>query len=325
MSMDNNKKISMLKDMLLIREFERIIKELYKQSLIEGAIHCYTGEEAIAVGVCKALNKDDYIFSTHRGHGHAIAKGCDLKKIFAELMGRVTGLCNGMGGSMHLFDVENGLMGGNGIVGGGIPLSIGTAYASKYKNDGKVTVCFFSEGASNQGTFHESINMAALWDLPIVFVCENNLFAATTPSYKTLSNPDIAKRAEGYSIPGVIADGNDVMDVFDKTVLAVERARTGCGPTLLECKTYRVEGHCMVLKDLPQHRLAREVNDWGEKDPIDLFEKKLIREEGIKKDIRNELEMEIQKEINEAIDFGKLSPQPNVEEFLIKINSRYPL
>ncbi|MDO8685807.1 MAG: thiamine pyrophosphate-dependent dehydrogenase E1 component subunit alpha, partial [Clostridiales bacterium] len=275
--LNREQKIKMLKDMMVIRRFEDVIKRLYKEGLVEGAIHCYTGEEAVAVGVCTALRKDDYIFSTHRGHGHAIAKGCDLKKVFAELMGRSTGLCKGMGGSMHLFDLENGLMGGNGIVGGGIPLSLGTAYSANYRGTEQVTACFFGEGASNQGTVHEAINMASLWKLPLIFVCENNLFAATTPSYKTLSNPDVAARAAGYSLPGVIADGNDVLDVYEKAQVAVERARKREGPTLLECKTYRVEGHCMVLKDLPQHRPKQEGEGWAEKDPIDVLERNLIK------------------------------------------------
>ena len=318
-------KIQMLKSMMIIREFEAVIKKLYKEAFVEGAIHCYTGEEAVAVGVCNALRKDDYIFSTHRGHGHALAKGCSLKKVFAELMGRETGLCKGMGGSMHLFDVENGLMGGNGIVGGGLTLSLGTAYASKYRGSDRVTVCFFSEGASNQGTFNESMNMAALWKLPLVFVCENNLFAATTPSYKTLPHPDVAKRAEGYAIPGIIADGNDVLNVYEKALEAVDRARKGEGPTLLECKTYRVEGHCMVLKDLPQHRPAKEVEEWSDRDPVNILEKKLLRNKAVDGNTRNQLYMEIQQEFSEAIEFAKSGPLPDVGTFVSSIRSRYPL
>ncbi|OGO81439.1 MAG: pyruvate dehydrogenase (acetyl-transferring) E1 component subunit alpha [Clostridiales bacterium GWC2_40_7] len=312
-------KLKMLKDMMAIRRFEDVIKRLYKEGLVEGAIHCYTGEEAVAVGVCAALRKDDYIFSTHRGHGHAIAKGCDLKRVFAELMGRSTGLSGGMGGSMHLFDLENGLMGGNGIVGGGIPLSLGTAYSAKYRGTDQVTVCFFSEGASNQGTFHEAINMASLWKLPLIFICENNLFAATTPSYKTLSNPDVAARAAGYSLPGVIADGNDVLDVYEECNTAVERARKGEGPTLLECKTYRVEGHCMVLKDLPQHRPKQEVEEWAKKDPIDVFEQKMIMMGEISNKSRIEIDQKINREFEEAIAFAKSSPFPDVQEFKEKV------
>lgn len=309
--------IRMLKSMMMIREFETLIKKLYKGGEIEGAIHCYTGEEAVAVGVCQSLVANDCIFSTHRGHGHALARGCELKRVLAELMGREAGLCHGMGGSMHLFDMEHGLMGGNGIVGGGLTLSLGTAYASKYRDDGKVTVCFFSEGASNQGTFHESLNMAALWKLPLVFVCENNLFAATTPSFKTLAEPDIAKRSTGYAIPGVIADGNDVLDVYDKACAAVDRARKGDGPTLLECKTYRVEGHCMVLNDLPQYRPDDEVEEWAAKDPIILLADKLGW------DIRNRLAAELSAEFDEALAFARASEPMDIRSFNELVISRY--
>ncbi len=323
--LDQTQKIQMLKSMMVIREFEAVIKRLYKDGFVEGAIHCYTGQEAVAVGVCNALRKTDYIFSTHRGHGHAIAKGCDLNATFAELMGKKTGLSKGMGGSMHLFDISNGLMGGNGIVGGGLPLSLGTAYASKYNNDDKVTICFFSDGASNQGTFNESLNMASLWKLPLVYVCENNLFAATTPSFKTLADPDISKRAAGYAMPGVIADGNDIFDVYEKTLEAVARARRGEGPTLLECKTYRVEGHCMVINDLPQHRPKEEVASWYEKDPIDVMEKKLISEFGMSTDIRKKLAAEIEKEFSEAIAYAKSSPPADIDDFKMNIERRYQL
>jgi TPP-dependent pyruvate/acetoin dehydrogenase alpha subunit len=240
-------------------------------------------------------------------------------------MGRETGVSKGMGGSMHLFDIENGLMGGNGIVGGGLTLALGTAYASRYRDLDRVTVCFFSEGASNQGTFHESINMAALWRLPIVYICENNLFAATTPSYKTLSHPDVARRATGYGIPGIIADGNDVNDVYEKTLEAVERARKGQGPTLLECKTYRVEGHCMVLKDLPQHRPRKEVEGWQDRDPIDLLEKELMKEKGTDLNIRGVVFEEVQEEFKAAIEYAKSSRKPDCDAFDRIVKERYPL
>lgn len=331
--LNKEQKIRMLKVMITIRKFEQSIKNLYKEGFVEGAIHCYTGEEAIAAGVCGALEKSDYIFSTHRGHGHAIAKGCDLKKIFAEIMGREAGLCRGLGGSMHLFDAGNGLMGGNGIVGGGLPLSLGTAYSARYRGNNRITACFFSEGASNQGTFHEALNMASLWKLPLLFVCENNLFAATTPSFKTLSNPDISARAIGYGMPGVVADGNDVIDVYTKTCTAVETARTGNGPTLIECKTYRVEGHCMVLKDLPQFRDPEVVSDWAERDPINIFIDRLSHDtdfysedpEGSVKieNIRKMIEDQTEKEFEEAIDFAKSSPLPDPARFKKTVHARY--
>jgi TPP-dependent pyruvate/acetoin dehydrogenase alpha subunit len=226
---------------------------------------------------------------------------------------------------MHLFDIEHGLMGGNGIIGGGIPLALGTAYSAQYRKNDRVTVCFFSEGASNQGTFHEAMNMASLWKLPLVFACENNLFAATTPSYKALSYPDIARRAGGYAMPGVIADGNDVLDVYEKTRTAVERARSGEGPALLEFKTYRVEGHCMVLNDLPVHRPENEVEYWRRRDPVDVFEKKLVEGKTGPESIRGKLEREVEEEFNEAIEYAKSSPLPDIENFRSIAGRRYAL
>ncbi len=314
-----------LKTMIIMREFERIIKDLANAGIVEGAVHCYTGEEAVALGVCANLNKDDYVFSTHRGHGHALAKGLDLKKVYAELMGKADGVSHGMGGSMHLFDVDYGFMGGNGIVGGGVTVSIGTAYASKYKGDGKVTVCFFSEGASNEGWCHEAMNMAALWKLPIVFACENNLFAATTPSYKTLANPDIFERAKGYDMVGVKVDGNDLDECLKVSKKAIDRARRGDGPTLIEFKTYRVEGHCRVIVDLPQFRPKDVVEAWAQRDPIKVYSERLIEKGILTADDVAEVWKEVAKETEEAIEFGKNSPRPDKDEFLAKIKERYAL
>jgi len=314
-----------LKQMILMRKFEQVIKDLANQGYVDGAIHCYTGEEAVALGVCLNLNDSDYIFSTHRGHGHAIAKGCDLNKIFAELMGKATGLSNGYGGSMHLFEPKRGLMGGNGIVGGGVTLSLGTAYASKYLNDGKVTVCFFSEGASNEGWCHEAMNMASLWKLPVIFACENNLFAATTPSYKTLSDPDIYKRAQGYNMAGYPADGNDLDDVMEKTAEAVERARKGEGPTFIEFKTYRVEGHCRVIRDLPIFRPKEVVEKWAEHDPIKVYSERLISKGLLTNSDMDALNDEVDTDIKNAVAFGMESPLPDAEEFLKKVQERYAI
>ena len=314
-----------LKTMMIMRQFEHDIKELANQGFVEGAVHCYTGEEAIALGVCLNLNDSDYIFSTHRGHGHALAKGCDLKRVFAELMGKATGVSNGYGGSMHLFQPDLGLMGGNGIVAGGVTLALGTAYASKYQNDGKVTVCFFSEGASNEGWCHEAMNMASLWKLPIIFACENNLFAATTPSYKTLSDPDIYKRAVGYNMVGYPADGNDLDDCIEKTAQAVARARAGEGPTLIEFKTYRVEGHCRVIRDLPIFRPKDVVEKWANHDPIKVYSERLI-EKGILTSADVEaITAEVKLEMKEAIAYAKESPLPDKEAFLKKIDERYAI
>lgn len=314
-----------LKTMIIMREFERVIKDLANQGFVDGAVHCYTGEEAVALGVCLNLNRDDYVFSTHRGHGHALAKGLNLKKVFAELFGKVDGVSKGMGGSMHLFDVENGFMGGNGIVGGGVTVSIGTAYASKYLNDGRVTICFFSEGASNEGWCHEAMNMASLWKLPIIFACENNLFAATTPSYKTLSDPDIYKRAHGYNMPGIMADGNDLDDCIAKSKEAIDRARAGEGPTLIEFKTYRVEGHCRVIQDLPIFRPKDVVEKWAAHDPIKVYSERLIENGILTAEDVSDVWSEVEAEINEAIDYAKAAPVPDTAEFLNKIKERYAI
>ena len=315
----------MLRRMMVIREFERIIKELARVKEVDGAIHCYTGEEAIAVGVCAALGKDDYVFSTHRGHGHAIARGLPLDRIMAELMGKATGVSSGYGGSMHLFSREYRLMGGNGIVGGGITLALGPAYAAKMRGSEAVSVAFFSEGASNEGWCHEAMNMAALWDLPVIFACENNRFAATTPSFKTLSDMDLAKRAYGYGMAGEIVDGNDVDAVHEAAAKAVARARAGGGPTFLEFKTYRVEGHCMVLRDLEQFRPADEVRAWAERDPIRVLRDRMIAEGALSMQDVEALEAEVHAEFERALEYGRQSPLPSVEAFQAKIHERYAI
>lgn len=315
----------MLRRMMVIREFERIIKELARVKEVDGAIHCYTGEEAIAVGVCAALGKDDYVFSTHRGHGHAIARGLPLDRIMAELMGKATGVSSGYGGSMHLFSREYRLMGGNGIVGGGITLALGPAYAAKMRGSEAVSVAFFSEGASNEGWCHEAMNMAALWKLPVIFACENNRFAATTPSFKTLSDMDLAKRAYGYGMAGEIVDGNDVDAVHEAAAKAVARARAGGGPTFLEFKTYRVEGHCMVLRDLEQFRPADEVRAWAERDPIRVLRDRMIAEGALSMQDVEALEAEVHAEFERALEYGRQSPLPSVEAFQAKIRERYAI
>ncbi len=218
---------------------------------------CWRGSDGtcpFSPGVCAALRRDDYVVSTHRGHGHCIAKGADVGRMLAELLGRATGYCRGRGGSMHLFAPDVGLLGGNGVVGAGIPIAVGAAYAAKYRGSERVVACFFGDGAANQGTFHESANMAALWGLPLILVCENNQYAATTRVSESLSVSDVAIRAAAYGMPGEVADGNDAFAVRAAALQAVERARAGGGPSLIECKTYRYEGHCMVLHD---HRRQR--------------------------------------------------------------------
>ena len=251
--------------MYKIRRFEQEAVKLFHNKELPGWLHSYIGEEAVAVGVCASLNRDDYITSTHRGHGHCIAKGADLKRMMAELYGKETGYCKGKGGSMHIADFSIGILGANGIVGGGIPIATGTALASQYLEDGRVTVCFFGDGASNQGGFHESLNLASLWKLPVVYVCENNLYAETTPQADHQPIRDIADRAKSYNMPGVIVDGNDVFAVYEKANKAVERARAGRGPTLIECKTYRYRGHWEG--DPEVYRTKEEVKEWKKRSP----------------------------------------------------------
>ncbi|MHB0874767.1 MAG: thiamine pyrophosphate-dependent dehydrogenase E1 component subunit alpha [Anaerolineae bacterium] len=297
--------------MYTIRFFEQQVKLLYQQGQITGAVHLYIGQEAVAAGVGAALRRDDFITSTHRSHGHCLGKGGDLKLTMAELMGRATGYCHGCGGSMHLFSRDIGLLGGNGIVGGGLPIALGAAYSSLYRGTDQVTVSFFSDGASNQGTFHESLNMAALWKLPLVFLCENNLYAATTPASKTLALPDVAARAAGYGIPGVAVDGNDVEAVYEVAGAAVARARRGDGPSLIEAKTYRLEGHCMVLDCF---RDPEELAAWKDRDPILAQETRLLQRQAVSEAGLSAMRQEVESAIDEAVAFAKASPFPTAAD-----------
>lgn len=308
--------INTLRQMYRIRLFEERAKELYmaakRAHKFLGALHSYIGQEAIAVGVCSCLRPDDYVFSTHRGHGHFIAKGGDVGRMLAELHGKETGCCRGRGGSMHLFCREIGFMGGNGVVGAGIPLAVGAAYSAQYRGTDQVSVCFFGDGAACQGTFHEALNMAALWKLGVVFVCENNVYAVTTPVTDTVSVRDIADRAAGYGIPGEVVDGNNVEAVQQAAQEAVGRARRGEGPTLLECKTYRIDPHCMVL---PEWRPQEEHEAWRDKDPILRRERELLEEGLADEGDFACLKQEVARELDEAERFADGSPYPDAERF----------
>lgn len=303
---------SMLLRMYRIRSLEKTVKQLYFQDLITGPLHLYIGEEAVAVGACSALEPTDYVVSTHRGHGHCIAKGGDLKKMMAELLGRETGYCKGRGGSMHLTDPKIGLLASSGIVGGGIPISLGAGFSSIYRKSGQVAVCFLSDGATNQGSFHESLNLAALWRLPIVFVCENNLYAITVSVAKSLPIKDIADRSISYGIPGKIVDGMDVVAVYQAVKEAVDRAREGKGPSLIECKTYRFEGHW--VGDPIVYRTDEEVEKWKKRDPIIKFRKILLGKESFTEDELDNIKKQANQEIQEAVEFAKNSPFPNPKE-----------
>lgn len=314
-------KIEAFKRMCAIRFFEELSKKLYNQNRLVGnflgAFHSYIGEEAVAVGVSLALRKDDYVLSTHRGHGHVIAKGGELRKTMAELHGKETGYSHGRGGSMHIYVPEMGFLGGNGIVGGGMPLAIGAGYAAQYMGLDRVAVCFFGDGAASQGTFHESLNMASLWKLPVLFVCENNCFAVTTHVSDTISIKDVASRAQGYGIYGKSVDGNDVEAVYTEAEKAVKRARAGEGPSLLECKTYRIDSHCLML---PEMRAEKEFEVWRTKDPLDCFERKLMDESVLSKPEITGIKADTNAALEEALKFAEESPYPDVESFRQEIS-----
>src|SRR5689334_19448918 len=273
-----DKQREMLRQMLTIRRFRSRASADYHAGKIYGVVHCYIGEEAVAVGVCAALQQGDQIISTHRGHGHCIAKGADLDRMMAELYGRQTGYCKGKGGSMHIADFEIGMLGANGIVAGGISIVTGAGLAAQMDGKGRVAVSFFGDGASNAGPFHECLNIAAAWKLPMVYVCENNMYAAQTAAAATHALSDVAARAAGYGVPGVVVDGNDIFAVDRAANRAVERARSGNGPSLIECKTYRWRSHT-ERRGQPDPRDPAEREAWQRKDPIALLERQL-RDQG---------------------------------------------
>lgn len=303
-----------LRQMMLLRHCELMTQEMVLLGKVPGFCHVYVGEEATAVGVCENLKKTDYIVSTHRGHGHCLAKGADPKLILAELYGKKTGYCGGRGGSMHIFSKEFGILGTNGIVGAGLPLSLGGAMHAKIHKTDQVSVCFFGDGASNQGTFHESINIAAIQKLPVIFVCENNLYATATRITETTLTKNISDRAAAYCIPGVSLDGNDVLAVYAAANEAVERARKGDGPTLLECKTYRHYGH--YVGENANYRAPQEVKEWLERDPIKLFLNHLVEDGVMTKADVEQMESEVKTQIIEAEKFASESSFPDASEVL---------
>jgi TPP-dependent pyruvate/acetoin dehydrogenase alpha subunit len=306
----------MLRQMQTIRRFEERASDDFHAGHIYGVVHCYIGEEAIAVGVCAALNRDDQIISTHRGHGHCIAKGADLDRMMAELYGREAGYCKGKGGSMHIADFGIGMLGANGIVAGGIPIVTGAGLAAQLEGKGRVAVSFFGDGASNAGPFHESLNIAAAWKLPMLYVCENNLWSAETAAASTLALPDVAARAAGYGIPGVIVDGNDVIAVHEAAVAAVARARAGEGPTLIECKSYRWRKHT-ERHEQGDRRPPDEVEAWKAKDPIKKMVEYLKSQQGKLTDEEFQaMDREILARIEKAVVFAKASPFPVPEKAL---------
>lgn len=305
--------IQFYRTMYKIRIFEKRIEEFSLKAEIPGFVHLYIGEEAIATGVCANLTHADYIQSTHRGHGHTIAKGAQVDRMMAELFGKSTGYCKGKGGSMHIADFSVGMLGANGVVGGGYTLAAGAALAEKIRKTNNVSVVFFGDGASNRGTFHEALNMAAVWKLPVVFICENNEWASTTPYLDVTSVQDISVRAVSYSIPGVIVDGNDVMKVYEESGKAIERARKGEGPSIVEMKTYRIKGH--YVGDPEMYRTKEEVEKrFDANDPIKRFKDKIISEGVLSENDFKEIQEKVINEIDEAVQFALDSPYPEVEE-----------
>ena len=306
----------MYRKMVEIRQFEEAAGTLYQSGQLPGFLHLYIGEEATAVGVCSHLNDDDYITSTHRGHGHLIAKGGKRDRMMAELFARTTGYCKGKGGSMHIADKETGSLGANGVVGAGIPLAAGAALSAKYRRTEQVAVSFFGDGATNQGVFHETLNLAAVWELPVVFVCENNRFGMGTPQHEHQRVIDIAVRAPAYDIPGLTVDGNDVLKVYAAAEDAVKRARAGRGPTLLNCDTYRFRGH-HIGDPGTSYRDREEVQEQERlRDPIRRLAEVLTEAEDVTQTELDSIETELANELEQALEFAKNSPEPSPEDAL---------
>ena len=312
--LEKSKLLEMYRRMLTIRLFEEKVFELYGQNLVPGTIHLYAGEEAVAVGVCANLRQDDYITSTHRGHGHCIAKGARLDKTMAEILGRKTGYCKGKGGSMHIADFSIGMLGATAVVGAGIPIAAGAGLSVKLRGTDQVVACFFGDGATNQGTFHEGVNLAAVWNLPVIFVCENNLYAMGTRQSRVMLVDNIADRAVAYGIPGIVVDGNDVLAVYEATREAVARARRGEGSTLLECKTYRLKGHSRF--DPAAYRPKKEVEEWLQKDAIALFQTRLLEKGALTETETKRILQDARSEVEKATKFALDSPLPEPHEAL---------
>jgi len=306
--------LEIYRKMVAVRVFEETAADLFLKGQLPGFLHSYIGEEAVASGVCAHLTPQDMITSTHRGHGHAVAKGARLDMMMAELFAKKTGYCHGKGGSMHIADLDLGILGANGIVGAGVPIATGAGLALKLKGSDRVTVAFFGDGGSNTGAFHEGVNMAAVWNLPVVFVCENNQYAESTPRDVHQRIKDVAQRAMAYDIPGVVADGMDVFDVYQKTGEAIDRARTGGGPTLVEAKTYRFMGH--YVGDPQTYRSKDEVEQWKKRDPIAMFRKRVVEEGKITAVELDAIDAAIAKEMEQAVEFARQSPEPEIEAAL---------
>jgi pyruvate dehydrogenase E1 component alpha subunit len=300
------------KKLLELRLLELKVQELYRNGRLPGFVHLYVGEEAVAVGVCSHLESADLVFSTHRGHGHALAKGVPARVVLAELWGKVTGSSGGRGGSMHMYAPEYGFMGTNGIVGAPIPLATGAALSAKLRRKSEVVVCFFGDGAVNSGSFHEAVNLGAVWNLPVVYVCENNLYATEMAFSRATKNTSVASRAVAYGISGVEVDGQDVVAVHEAAQVAIRRAREDSGPTLLECKTYRYVGHHEGDPGT-DYRTREEVQEWKQRDPVKLARKRLLDSGMADESELQAADQEVERLIDAAVEFAEKSPEPSAE------------
>ena len=312
MDLANSDLLQMYKTMLLIRRFEEQSVQFAQSGLLRGSLHPCIGQEATAVGACYALREDDYMTCTYRGHGQAIAKGLDPREAMAELLGRRTGCSKGKGGSMHFTDPRVGLLGKNAIVGAGIPIAVGAAISAQLDGTDRIAITFFGDGAVNQGAFHEALNLAAIWDAPVIFFCENNLYSEMTPIRAMVKLQQLSERAAGYGIPGVVVDGYDVLAVYETTQEAVKRARIGGGPTFIEAMTYRLFGH--MVGDSEPYRTREEVAQWRARDPLVTFPQQLMEKFGVFPDEIEAVKAEVEKEMEEIVEFALNSPWPAVDE-----------
>ena len=311
MALSEAKKCELLRQMYTIRDFEEKAEQLYTLGKIHGTMHLSIGMEASAVGAIAALRTDDLILSTHRGHGHCIAREADLNRMMAEFMGKETGYCRGRGGSMHIADVEGGNLGANGVVGGGIPIAVGVGLSLKMQKRDQIILCFFGDGAANLGPFHEALNMAAIWKLPVVYVCENNQYAMSFSVKKAFAIEHISDRAAAYGMPGTTVDGNDVLAVYQAVSQAVEQARAGAGPALIENVTYRWRGHSK--SDANRYRTREEIESWKQKCPIKRFRARLVKEKVLTEEDADQIEQEAYAAIDAAMAFAEASPEPTLE------------
>ncbi|HID16550.1 MAG TPA: thiamine pyrophosphate-dependent dehydrogenase E1 component subunit alpha [Candidatus Atribacteria bacterium] len=300
--------------MVTIRTFEKTAEQNFLQGEMPGFIHLYIGEEAIAAGIISQLRKDDFITSTHRGHGHMIAKGADLKKMMAELYGKKTGYCKGKGGSMHIMSFDIGVLGANGVVAGGLPIAAGAGMAIKLRETDQVVVSFFGDGATGRGAFHEALNWASVYNLPIIFVNENNQYASTAKYERVVPVKSIAERAMAYNMPGVSVDGNDLFKVYEVANEAIRRAREGNGPTLIEARTYRLKGH--FVGDPEKYRKKEEIEEWWKKEPIGRVERYLIEKRILDEEEKRKICNRANEKVREAVEFARISPFPEKEDAL---------